>query len=135
MTNFEWLVNEKTDLLKELLEKGNQFCVKKESGEVTSCPNISCSNCLFGKSKDCLGNGKEWLNAEHNSYSIPADTPIDTKILVRDNEEDEWSRGYFAGFENEGLYPYKCFDSGATSWSSEGAYGIWKYCKLADCEI
>lgn len=61
--------------------------------------------------------------------------PVDTKVLVRDNDEEEWARKYFAKYKNGKFY---CYSSGTTSWSnkhdSSFSYGLieWKQCKLAE---
>ena len=54
---------------------------------------------------------------------------VDTPILVRDCEISRWEKRYFASFENGKVHAW---NSGTTSWTSEG-YGMsWKYAKLAE---
>lgn len=131
MTNFEWLMSERKDFLKELLTK-HEYLGVKEDGEVALCHDIDCDNCCFQNNcvGDCVGT---WLEAEHNSYTIPVSTPIDAKVWVKNRTHDEWVKRYFAGFgkSDEGDSLYKCFDGGNTSWSSDGSYDFWKFCKLA----
>lgn len=64
------------------------------------------------------------------------EVPIDTKILVRDNESDEWEKRHYAGYDNDSdAYPFKTFINGRTSWTSENGKVIrWKFCKLANKE-
>lgn len=55
---------------------------------------------------------------------------VDTQILVSaDNEH--WSKGHFAKYENGNIYTFK---SGTTSWTSDGVLFAWKYAKLAESE-
>jgi len=62
-------------------------------------------------------------------YSFWNDVKIDTKILVRDYESDEWIPAYFAGY-NKGFI--QSFPYGATSWSSRKNKTNWKYAKLVE---
>lgn len=63
---------------------------------------------------------------------IPADTPIDTPVLVWDDEADKRKR-YFAGIEGNRI---KAFENGATSWSAEDEYSYttWNHAELATKE-
>ena len=44
---------------------GNSIAVDKHSGAVCSCNYISCSNCLFDDSKDCIKWKKDWAESEY----------------------------------------------------------------------
>ena len=55
---------------------------------------------------------------------------VDTPILVRNGEDEEWIKRYFAEYENEII---RAWDSGCTSWSAKYATA-WKYAKLAESE-
>lgn len=56
------------------------------------------------------------------------DVVIDTKILVR--EDEEWYNRYFSHYDNGQVY---AFDGGATSWSSNKLNVVaWKQAKLAE---
>lgn len=55
---------------------------------------------------------------------------VDTKILVRDFASDDWTRRYFAKYENGKVYAF-CGDG--TSWSS-GVAMPWVYAKLWEGE-
>ena len=54
--------------------------------------------------------------------------PVDTKVLVSDDGK-EWNRRHFAKYEDGKVY---CFDSGATSFSTDIISDVvdWKYAKL-----
>lgn len=56
---------------------------------------------------------------------------VDTPILVKQNEQDEWEKRHFAYFKDERVYAWLC---GATSWSAdyEGDTTDWNLTKLAE---
>ena len=54
---------------------------------------------------------------------------VDTPILVKDYENSNWDKRYFAKFENGKVYAWR---DGRTSWSSNGNTDSWKYAKLAE---
>lgn len=55
---------------------------------------------------------------------------VDTPVLVRDFENQDWKKRYFAFFDDELIYAW---DGGATSWSVKNKDAIpWKYAKLAE---
>lgn len=47
--------------------------------------------------------------------------PVDTPVLAKDNDEDNWHKRYFAKYENGGLF---AFAYGQTEWSSNGVKPI-----------
>ena len=54
---------------------------------------------------------------------------VDTPILVRDYESQEWEARHFAKYEDGVIYTW---DGGSTSWTSKGNVTEWKYAKLAE---
>lgn len=130
MTNLEWMLSEKKDFMIDSLSNCIHFGVDK-NGNVDSCRNINCGECLFDGG--CLSKCKEWLNAEHNPYSIPLNTPTDARVLVKQYEVDKWEKRYFAGFSKDTTRPYKCFADGKTSWTTNVTKS-WEYCRLASEE-
>lgn len=55
---------------------------------------------------------------------------VDTPVLVRDFENQDWKKRHFAFFDDELIYAW---DGGATSWSVKNKDAIpWKYAKLAE---
>lgn len=123
MTNFEYHEQEIKDFL---LKHGNtSFAVV--NNEVVDCCGTNCFDCEVCVNGIC--NHKKWFNSEHNSYTIPADTPVDTKVLVSSNGE-HWERRYFSHFDtSDNDEPYMCFINGCTSWSTTN-YSNWRYCML-----
>lgn len=59
--------------------------------------------------------------------------PVDTKVLVKNGENGEWNRRYFAGFTNGEV---TTFSNGMTSWSTSRSNNpilvSWKYAKLVE---
>lgn len=58
--------------------------------------------------------------------------PVDTPIYVRENEDNDWEKRYFAKVQNGTIYAW---DNGATSWSvsnDECCFTSWQYAKLAE---
>lgn len=58
---------------------------------------------------------------------------IDTPILVRDSENTEWLKKYFAKYENGHVYVWNL---GRTSWTApnDKSVSAWSYAKLAESE-
>ena len=56
---------------------------------------------------------------------------VDTPILVKANEQDEWEKRYFAYFKDGKVYAWLC---GTTSWSTNNDEDVmsWNYAKLAE---
>ena len=60
-----------------------------------------------------------------------SEVKVDTPILVKQYEQDEWEKRHFAYFKDERVYAWLC---GATSWSAdyEGDTTDWNLAKLAE---
>lgn len=115
---------------------GSRIAVKKNVMEPVPCPSISCQYCYLRlkKGSRCDDACKEWCESEYEEPSIDwSKIPIDTPILVRDSQDDEWLHRHFAKFENGVVYAWR---AGCTSWSNvdgnEDYYLSWKYAKLAE---
>lgn len=58
--------------------------------------------------------------------------PVDTKVLVREDENADWLPRYFAGYS---VGYYCTYPEGRTSWTNEkGNVHRWNQCKLAETE-
>ena len=130
-TNYE---HYKDTIVKDAVFQGRHIALK-ESGEPVFCGHgFSCSECIFNEGP-CSERRKEWLNAEYKEPVIEIDwekVPVDTKILVKDQETNHWLRRYFAECENGFV---RAFKSGTTSWSvDDRGTTLWKYAKLANEE-
>ena len=69
--------------------------------------------------------------AEYLGIVDQSKVAVDTPILVKQNEQDEWEKRHFAYFKDERVYAWLC---GATSWSAdyEGDTTDWNLAKLAE---
>ena len=69
-------------------------------------------------------------------YEIPVDwskVPVDTKVLVRNNKDEEWEKRHFAEYENGRIY---CWYDGKTSFTTDTTIKkiIWNFAKLYERE-
>lgn len=115
------------DKIKEY--KGKDFCkdfVKPHILKSRGCTNTSCDQCKMLQTI--------WLLEEYEEPKEPeidwSKVEVDTPILVRDYEGQEWARRYFAEHKCGTVYAW---DVGRTSWSGDGVTE-WKYAKLAESE-
>lgn len=90
------------------------------------CINTSCPKCHLYRTIWLLEDYKEPEEPEVDWNNVEVDTPI----LVRDTEDEQWERRYFAKYENKTIYAW---DVGRTSWSGESVTE-WEYAKLAESE-
>ena len=106
--------------------KGNNFCID------FVLPNILESNDCDGKCDKCHMFQMIWLFEEHKEPKVDwSKVEVDTPILVRDYETQNWTRRYFAKYEDESVYAW---DRGNTSWTSNSCMTEWEYAKLAESE-
>ena len=60
-----------------------------------------------------------------------SDVNVDTPILVREGEGEDWVKRYFAEYKDGVVYAW-C--GGSTSWDANNMMMSWKYAKLAENE-
>lgn len=124
----------------ELLQLGalsfSNFALK--NGKPTRCTNAHCQGCDIEENANCIAELTKWLVSEY--VEPPADwekVKVDTPVLVRQDENEEWQKRYFArtGKFDGKNYVYT-FIGGRTSWSADSNNEIapWKQAKLADLE-
>ncbi len=118
----------------ELVEMGviNVDVLVIVEGKPAICRATDCSGCEH-EGCDYVPKATEWLFSEYKEQEVDwSKVKVDTPILVKDTEEEEWQRRYFAEFENGKVYAWH---DGLTSWSSVGGCErSWKYAKLAESE-
>lgn len=103
-----------------------------------------CGACPLGSTNNPYGIGCESLmtNFPQKAEEIimtwihPIDwsnVEIDTPILVRRCNKDEWEKRYFAKYDYGDVFAWK---NGKTSWSADSKYDVagWEYAKLAEEE-
>lgn len=110
---------------------GSKIAVDKATLELAPCYKLACKDCLFSFGNgDCRDARKKWANSEYVEPPIDwSKVAVDTPILVRDNAALEWTRRYFAKYENGSVCTWA---DGATSWSSEGNTVAWGLAKLPE---
>ena len=127
MTNYEHYKSE----IEKIVRMGRCVEVEENTGKVTSCKQISCSQCRFDSCVcDCDAAALAWADAEYiepnvNWYKVAIDTPI----MVSSNNID-WYCRHFAKYENGLFYVW---DDGRTSYTTN-TKSMWKYAKLAEIE-
>ena len=107
--------------------KGKDFCkdiVQTHILKEISCSDIRCGRC---HTLQLLWMLEEYKEPETDWNKVEVDTPI----LVRDYESQEWEARHFAKYEGGVIYTW---DGGSTSWTSKGNVTEWKYAKLAKSE-
>ena len=124
MKNYEKYV----DKIKEY--EGNKFCSMFIEPHILKPIGLSCGDLACGA---CRVLQLVWL-AEGEAPKEPetdwSKVKVDTPVLVRDNENNEWQRFYFAKYEDGLVYTWI---NGRTSWNEDCTKG-WKYAKLAESE-
>lgn len=97
--------------------------------EITSGGTTKCINIISEIMPEIDRNGLIDI-AEELGIVDWSKVKVDTPVLVRDFENQDWKKRYFAFFDNELIYVW---DGGATSWSVKNKDAIpWKYAKLAE---
>ena len=122
--------------LKEYMEKKLEM-LNDLGRRCEVCVGVSCSNCPLleqNNKKDCGCSSLELLYPEKAieivmNYEPKVDwtkVPVDTKVLVRDYEEENWTKRHFAKYEDGKIYVY---DGGKTSFTTNSV-SSWRYNKL-----
>lgn len=106
--------------------KGKNFCadfVKPHILKSKGCTNTSCDQCKMLQTI--------WLFEEYKEPEIDwSNVEVDTPILVRNDEIDNWTKRYFAKYEHSEVFVWV---GGRTSWNETDMLA-WNYAKLAESE-
>lgn len=122
----------------DIATTGHSIAVDKK-GNFCKCSDLECEDCIFSRVEQdacyCGEKIKKWSEQEY--VEPPVDwhkVPVDTKILVRDSENEAWRKRYFAKFEDGKIFTWT---NGATSFSSESSDSItwWMKGKLAEEDV
>ena len=104
-----------------------EFCkdfVKPYIFKSDECIGIDCIRCSMLQML--------WLLEEYKEPEVDwSKVEVDTPILVKNTENEEWNKRYFARYENGTIYAW---GDGRTSWTvydSDVTLG-WNYAKLAE---
>lgn len=123
MKNYEKYGNELIQLARDSVDDCTAFVIPVILDHMgLECGDISCDTCyrLFSL----------WLLNEYKETEVDwSRISVDTKVYVKDNENDEWIKRYFAKYHKGRVYTWMY---GGTSWiSDETETECWKYAKLA----
>ena len=128
MKNYEKYADEIRNLKSDI---GVEWCdlfakpkVLKPFGK--TCEDVSCGLCNTLTTLWLLEDYEEPKEPEVDWSKVPVDTPI----LVKDHEDGEWLKRYFAKYEDGYIYAW---GNGCTSWNADNMY-TWNYTKLAESE-
>lgn len=105
----------------------NSYCDFIKS-KILSCYGLACKrlDCYTCNTIQSL-----WFNEEYKEPEEKVDwanVAVDTPVLVRDFDESDWCKRYFAKYQDSQIFTY---DNGSTSWSAQNTVS-WKQGKLAD---
>ena len=103
MTNFEYLLENEKELVKDILSvRGAKVAIDKKN-KLRNCEYISCAECKFGE--PCGKETLAWLDKEYeeplpDTVMIPRDTPKHTLLWVKQCENDRWIVRVFSHFSS-----------------------------------
>lgn len=91
---------------------------------------------------DCVACGTAlqiWLDEEYMEPPKPevdwSKVPVDTLVMVRDSEDEEWVLRYFKGIDEEAQKSrFMAWGNGTTSKTAYGNYTHWTFCELVEDE-
>ena len=131
MLNIEYYKDE----LKEIIIRN--IGINAITGKPKMCDDLFCLDCVFNDRDACSPKKVEqWLQSEHVEQVDWSKVKVDTPILAREYEDEEWNKRYFAKFEYGVVWS---FCDGRTSWSARknnirNDTISWKCAKLAESE-
>ena len=116
--------------------------IKTYTNGSSYCEEIIIPNVLKPLGKSCVDTSCDvcnaltilWLMEEYEEPEVDwSKVEVDTPILVRDSENTEWLKKYFAKYENGYVYVWNL---GRTSWTApnDKSVSAWSYAKLAESE-
>ena len=108
--------------------KGDCFCIDFVK------PNILKSDHCESDCTKCRMLQAIWILEDYEEPETDwSKVAVDTPILVRDDEGEEWLKRHFAAYDDEIGIIYT-WTNGDTSWTSEGNMMAWRCAKLAETE-
>ena len=114
-----------------------KFVKKNVLPNLTDCTNGECDELhACGLCRDIFA---FWLDEEYIEPPKPevdwGSVPVDTLVMVRDSEDEEWALRYFKGIDEESPESiFVAWGNGTTSKTAYGNYTHWKYCELVEDE-
>ena len=105
--------------------KGDCFCIDFVK------PNILKSDHCESDCTKCRMLQAIWLLEDYKEPEVDwSKVEVDTPILVRDGEDEEWNKQHFAECDGKVVCAWR---GGKTSWTEDCVMG-WNYAKLAETE-
>lgn len=126
MTNYEHYKEQ----IDKIVRMGRMVAVEEKTGKVTSCNQITCSQCKFYLCSvgNCDAVAIAWADAECIESEVDwSKVAVDTPILVS-NDNVHWYRKHFAKYKNGEIHAW---NGGQTSYTTDKAWH-WEYAKLAE---
>ena len=108
---------------------GSDFCkdfVCQHILKIEDCDYIGCSRCNMLQML--------WLLEDYEEPDPDwSKVAVDTPILVRRSDNEEWAKRYFARYRDGYIYAWS---NGCTSWTAYNSSDVteWEYAKLAEGE-
>ena len=106
--------------------QGDNFCkdfVKPYILESDNCNGLDCIRCSMLWAI--------WLMEDYEEPEVDwGKVEVDTPILVKNSEDEEWRKRHFAKYKNGNVYAWS---DGQTSWTAYDMM-VWKYAKLSEDE-
>lgn len=119
----------------DIATSGSCIAVDKK-GNMHRCEKLACRECIFVKNKvsdrTCNEKTKDWSEQEYVEPPVDwSKVPVDTKVYVRDFDDEAWRPRYFARFEDGRIFTWT---AGATSFSKDCCANTswWRQAKLAE---
>ena len=91
------------------------------------------ANC-YNQCEQCRMLQLLWLDEEYTEPEVDwSKVEVDTPILVRSSDNEEWNKRYFARYRDGYIYAWS---NGCTSWTAYNSSDVteWEYAKLAESE-
>ena len=108
--------------------EGNNFCRDFTAPYILKSNECNLNDCGLCNMLQML-----WLLEDYKEPEVDwSKVEVDTPILVRYTEDDEWEKRYFADYDAEYEVVY-AWVGGRTSWN-ETDMNSWEYAKLAESE-
>ena len=127
MKNYEKYADE----IKEY--NGTHFCkdfIAQYILKSNDCTDVGCARCKMLQMLWLLEDYEEPEEEPKEPEIDWSKVEVDTPVLVKNKENDEWKKRHFAKYEHRRVYVW---NNGSTSWSACRMYD-YKYAKLAESE-